>query len=387
MGTRKSARLAAVCIGAATFVAAVPVLCAELQQVGSQEAADMEDAFETTAQQTIPGYHNVIELNTLFQMALGKNVIEDAADDKVVRLKNGMLTFVCDPADVTDSINGILNLKKVCDENDTQLLYIQAPQKISKFDPELPAGVQDYGNEIADSFLQGIDGKIPYIDLREKIYDAGINQYDLFFKTDHHWTPEGAFWCWGKVAQTLKSDYGFAFDDKITNMDSYTVKTYPDWFLGSQGKRTGSLYAGADDITEYIPKFETDFTYASPSFAAPRTGPFSQSLLFPERVAQRDWFGGNPYTLYAGGDYGIATITNHLNPEGKHIVLLRESFSCALTPFLALSCGELTTIDLRYFDGDLMSILRELEPDLVMSLYCVSSISNQDLFSFQQADT
>ena len=112
MGTRKSARLAAVCIGAATFVAAVPVLCAELQQVGSQEAADMEDAFETTAQQTIPGYHNVIELNTLFQMALGKNVIEDAADDKVVRLKNGMLTFVCDPADVTDSINGILNLKK-----------------------------------------------------------------------------------------------------------------------------------------------------------------------------------------------------------------------------------------------------------------------------------
>ena len=63
MGTRKSARLAAVCIGAATFVAAVPVLCAELQQVGSQEAADMEDAFETTAQQTIPGYHTKISLS------------------------------------------------------------------------------------------------------------------------------------------------------------------------------------------------------------------------------------------------------------------------------------------------------------------------------------
>ena len=104
-----------------SFGGGCSVLCAELQQVGSQETADMEDAFETTAQQTIPGYHNVIELNyALFQMALGKNVIEDAADDKVVRLKNGMLTFVCDPADVTDSINGILNLKKVCDENDTQ---------------------------------------------------------------------------------------------------------------------------------------------------------------------------------------------------------------------------------------------------------------------------
>ena len=37
MGTRKSARLAAVCIGAATFVAAVPVLCAELQQVAAKK--------------------------------------------------------------------------------------------------------------------------------------------------------------------------------------------------------------------------------------------------------------------------------------------------------------------------------------------------------------
>ena len=320
MGTRKSARLAAVCIGAATFVAAVPVLCAELQQVGSQEAADMEDAFETTAQQTIPGYHNVIELNTLFQMALGKNVIEDAADDKVVRLKNGMLTFVCDPADVTDSINGILNLKKVCDENDTQLLYIQAPQKISKFDPELPAGVQDYGNEIADSFLQGIDGKIPYIDLREKIYDAGINQYDLFFKTDHHWTPEGAFWCWGKVAQTLKSDYGFAFDDKITNMDSYTVKTYPDWFLGSQGKRVGTVYAGVDDFSVITPNYETNFDFTVPDKDIERHGSYADTLLVKDAYETKDYYNGNPYAAYIGGDYALNHIVNKLAPNDKKVL-------------------------------------------------------------------
>ena len=80
-------------------------------------------------------------------------------------------------------------------------------------------------------------------------------------------------------------------------------------------------------------------------------------------------------------------MTNHLNPDGKKIVLLRESFSCALAPFLALSCSELITIDLRYFDGDLLDTLREIDPDLVLTLYCVSSIGNQDLFIFQQGET
>ncbi len=104
------------------------------------------------------------------------------------------------------------------------------------------------------------------------------------------------------------------------------------FFLGSQGKRVGSLYAGADDITLYTPKFDTELTYSCPAYGFTRTGPFETSVCFPERVAQQDWFNGNPYTYYAGGDYPIATITNHKNPDGPRVVLLRDSFACALTP-------------------------------------------------------
>ena len=42
----------------------------------------------------------------------------------------------------------------------------------------------------------------------------------------------------------IEGKYGFAFDDKITNMDSYTVKTYQDWFLGSQGKWRVNRHTG-----------------------------------------------------------------------------------------------------------------------------------------------
>lgn len=67
-------------------------------------AALTTDTVETTAQESVPFYHGMINLNTFFQMTLGKNVIEDTAEgDEVVKLKNGYLTFVCEPADVTES--------------------------------------------------------------------------------------------------------------------------------------------------------------------------------------------------------------------------------------------------------------------------------------------
>ena len=173
-----------------------------------------------------------------------------------------------------------------------------------------------------------------------------------------------------------------ATDTALLEEDNWDRQVLEDFFLGSQGKRVGSLYAGVDDITLYTPKFDTELTYTCPVYAMERSGPFSESVCFPERVARRDWFGENPYVYYAGGDYPLASIVNHKNPSGPRIVLLRDSFACALTPFLALSCSELTTVDLRYFSGDLLETIAGLEPDLVLTLYTAGTTSNPALFQF-----
>ena len=73
---------------------------------------------------------------------------------------------------------------------------------------------------------------------------------------------------------------------------------------------------------------------------------------------------------------------NHKNPAGPKIVLLRDSFACALTPFLALSCSELVTIDLRYFQGSLAQTVSALEPDLVLTLYTAGTTGNTDMFRY-----
>ena len=175
-------------------------------------------------------------------------------------------------------------------------------------------------------------------------------------------------------------------DDDVTEFGYDVMTLMPSSFVESIIER--ELEGDADQFALAIGGNTASQQIAAGSTASlnangfTRTGPFNQSVCFPERVEERDWFGGNPYTYYSGGDYSLATMTNHKNPNGPKVVLLRESFSCALAPFLALSCSELTTIDLRSFSGDLTETIRALDPDLVITLYTASTTKLDNMFEF-----
>lgn len=344
---------------------------------------------ESAANQDLDRKHLFIQLYGGVQRLTLRRVVEDPVEENAVaKLSTGALNFV--------TLTGVPWYSPETDENAaataafSQALerlnipyrYLAAPQKIQRGVDMLPAGVSEAGNRNADRFLEDLDrAGVAYTDLRPLFEENGVYEA-WFFRTDHHWRPEAAFFAWQHLAGVLEEAYGFSTDPALLDESNWDRRVLEEFFLGSQGKRVGSLYAGVDDITLYTPKFDTDFTYACPAYGMERNGPFSESVCFPERVARRDWFGENPYVYYAGGDYPLASIVNRKNPSGPRIVLLRDSFACALTPFLALSCSELVTIDLRYFSGDLPETIAGLEPDLVLTLYTAGTTSNPALFQF-----
>ncbi|WP_297289570.1 DHHW family protein [uncultured Flavonifractor sp.] len=344
---------------------------------------------ETAVNQDLDRDHLFIQIYGGIQRLTGRRMVEDAVDENtVVKLATGALNFVkpdstAQPAEsVDDNAAATAKLARDLEKQKIPYLFVLAPQKIQRGQDLLPVGMAENGNTTADAFLEGLDQwGTSYVDLRPLLESNGIYS-GWFFNTDHHWKPEAAFFAWQNLAQVLDHNYGFTTPAALTDPANWSTTVLDDFFLGSQGKRVGSLYAGVDDFTIYTPKFETNLTYTSVDGGFDRTGPFNQSVCFPERVEEKDWFNGNPYTYYSGGDYGMATMTNHNNPDGPKVVLLRESFSCALAPFLALSCSELTTIDLRQFQGDLLETIEGLEPDLVMTLYAASTTGLENMFAF-----
>ena len=350
---------------------------------------DFLSTADAAANSALDKGHLFIELYGGVQALSDRTVVEDVDPQySVVKLTDGTVTFInAEPKDVTGNGRAVVRLSQALAEREVPLLYVQAPQKLQENDDRLPTGVTDYGNDYADQVLGVLaENNVATLDLRETLADTGRDWSSFFFRTDHHWTPEAAFTAHQTLAQVLESDYGFTIPEENTDSAAFTRTNLSDFFLGSQGKRVCSLYAGVDDIEIWKPSFDTDFTYSIPIYDMERTGPFEESLLFPERIEEKDFFNGNPYTLYAGGDYPMARIYNELSPDRPRIMLLRDSYACVLTPFLALDCGELITVDLRYFHDDLLTYVDWLEPDLVIVMYTAGSAALDELFDFFPGD-
>lgn len=355
------------------------------QPVTETELKALADGAEDAVNDELSRSHLFIELYGGIQRLFGRRMIEDADENYTVyKLTDGSLTFLNDePAEnLTQHAQALLEFRDTLAARDIPLLYVQAPQKIGgEGAPALPPGVTDCGNADADAFLAALtQGGGDVLDLRQTLREDGALWTSYFFATDHHWKPETGLLCTNALAQYLNEHYGLTLDLSRTDPAQYTAVTRENSFLGSQGKRVGSLYAGMDDFTVLTPDFETDFTYTI--YTSERTGSFEQCLLFPERLVEEDPYQANPYTFYSGGDYAFSRIINHRNPDGPRIMILRDSFSCVLTPFLAMHCSDLAIVDLRYFYDYFPTYVDWVDPDLIVVLYSPGILGNDMAFDF-----
>lgn len=353
-------------------------------------------AAENAVQTALTDQHALIQLYGGFQTLTGRTVVEDTAESSysVVRLNNGLLAFTTpETAAAATQTAALKRIQLALADRDIPLLYLQAPSKAGPDSDDLPYGVTDTSNPNVELLLPLLEeAGIDYLDLRQILQEAGGSWDNWFYTTDHHWNQEAAFTAFQALCAKL-TDYDqtsivsrgtkrhpITIDEKWARRESYDVTTLPDAFLGSQGKRVGALYAGIDDFDLWTPKHPTLLSYTA-------TSPFSygdaeKTILFPARLEETDLFKSNPYTYYSGGDYSFARITNYYNPQGPKIMLVRDSFACALTPYLAYACSEVTTLDPRYFHADFLHYVDWVDPDLVLVMFAPGNLRSADAFDF-----
>lgn len=77
-----------------------------------------------------------------------------------------------------------------------------------------------------------------------------------------------------------------------------------------------------------------------------------------------------PYSTYSGGDVNLANIKNKKETSGKKILLIKDSFSSVLIPFLALGSSNLDVVDVRQPDKiNLREYIENTNPDIVIIMY------------------
>ena len=357
----------------------------------AKNLSSIEKGIENIINENVGFRTSFIQANGLAQKLMGKSVIADVdADSNVTKLDNGYLVFT-DPEASNTSLQSktesILNFKNYLDGKGTEFLYIQAPTKINRLDQQLPVGTSDYSTDNCERFCAMLESSgIETLNLIDKLREENTDWYSMFFKTDHHWTNEAGFWAYTELAQYLNQNYDFNIDSSHTDINNYTKKTYENVFLGSLGKRTGSTYSGLDDISFLIPNFATSFEYSCPIQNASRSGKFEDSLLFEKENITGDIFNDFCYSASLNGDYGYIKITNNLNPDGKKVLLIKDSFANPVATHLALDVSVLEIVDLRMLATEnnktVRDVIEESNPDMVIVFYSSQQLLKTITFDF-----
>lgn len=347
----------------------------------------LTDSTEDTVISNLSYHDWAVDLYSSFIRLWGTRVV--VKDDiTVVRADNGYLGSMRSKAS-DDSLNNYAdNVKALYDtvaSSGAKFLYVMAPMKGYGF--SYPPNVTDYTASNCDRFANMITGRgIPFLNLIETASNENISDEEMFFVTDHHWRPSWGLWASERIADRLNIQY----DKALLDLDNYNIKTYENWFLGSQGKKVGTYFTpyGADNFEVITPKFETSLTEYQPYKNSVRKGDFAETVLYLDNIGAKDYYTLNPYATYSGGDFREQIITNHKNPSGKKIVIIRDSYACALVPFLSLVMGETYVVDIRENSGyvgeklKMSEYIEKIKPDYVMVFYSGLSDSS-DLFDFE----
>lgn len=305
------------------------------------------------------------------QKLLNRSLIDDTdKSNQVLKLNNGYLTFKENKnSDLSGLQQYLVDLKKTCDSTGSKLLYVKKTTKNTTNKELLPCYYPYVYNLNFDEIKPILEKQdILVLDIDEKINKSNIDKYSLFFKTDHHWLPQTGIWVSKSICEELNNINGWNLDTNKLDINNYNIITYPNSFLGSQGKRIGAIYGGIDDFYVVYPSFETKLTVDMSDIEFNVTGNFQETLLNEDSITPNNLLNkdNTAYNTYMRGNHDLVKITNHNMQDGKKALLVLDSFGCVVAPYLSLEFSQLDCIDIRSYTDSVKDYIEETKPDVVI---------------------
>ena len=294
-----------------------------------------------------------IALKSATELALGKQ-----ENNGVYFGKQGTLITHFQAPDAGKVTNNLSYVNKFVENVDIPVYFSLIPTQACIWADRLP-----HGAPTADE--KGIIHQLSYetgaqsIDLYAAL-DAHKSE-DIYYRTDHHWTSLGAYY----GANALLEEMGLP----ALKLEDYTRTTVSDSFYGTTFSTSGVRWVRPDRIDTYVPEDGLTVTGYPNGTAQPG------SLYVPEKLAEKD-----KYSFFLGGNQPLCVIQTQQKDAPK-VLIVRDSYSDSLAPFLTQRFSELHLFDLRYNLTSVKSYVAEHDIDAVVVLYSFSNfVTGTNLF-------
>lgn len=175
-------------------------------------------------------------------------------------------------------------------------------------------------------------------------------EQSVFYKTDHHWTTEGAYVAYLELCKQM----GLTPQSK----EDFNIQRATGEFYGSLYSKSGFRHLQPDSIDLYLPKDPENYTvtYVDEEES-------TDTLYAMEQLQKKD-----KYAVFLNGNHALIQIKTAY-PDGKKLLVVKDSYANSFIPFLLKHFSEIDVVDLRYYDGELTSFVNEHDIDDMLLLY------------------
>lgn len=295
-------------------------------------------------------YHDsLVEVNSWILDGLNKKEINNFS----ILVDDGMMYYASKYMDALDEVDQYtkqtLMLKNLAEENGSKFLTILPPSKIlygvSNVDLNLPL---NNPNPKLDKYLSQLQQrKINAIDFRIAFKNSGLELDKLFFKTDHQWTPLGAFIASNKLIEYLNTNFSENLDPGgyYRDLNNYESTIYEHTYLGTHGRHVGVKYSDLDNFQMLVLKDYQNTSFYNYEFDGKeeivRSGNLKESLVNEVILNNPQDYEQNMYSAYIAQTDVQNRIVNENNPNGIKILVYRDSYFTPMAYFLAPMCSEI----------------------------------------------
>lgn len=265
--------------------------------------------------------------------AMAERLLGKRENNGILFGKNGYLIPKNEYADLTVAENNLAAIEAFSNATELPITTLLVPRSIDVMTEQFPDLFDAaHAQKILSLIEQGSD---LYVFPLEELKHAAKDGAQVWFKTDHHWTSDGAYLAYLSLADALNYlPYSLSY---------FTKETVSDRFFGTSYSKVGGIADGADSVVLY--RFEGDS-----EFLLQKTGKTQFGFYDFAALQKKD-----QYQIFLGGNTARLTVRDP-NAAKPRLLLIKDSFSCALVPFLALHF-DIDLIDPRYEQGSIQDLL------------------------------
>ena len=213
---------------------------------------------------------------------------------------------------------------------DTTVMIVPSTGYI--MDDKLPLVHKNYNDDRYYNRIESFCQKngLGFVDLRDT-FNSHKNSTQIYYKTDHHWTTVGAYLAY----QSLCEKWGI----EVKETNGYIIEKTPD-FYGTTYNTSGFWLNESDTIEVW----KNRDNHSTCEITANGKTTAYKSMFFPKQLE-----GADKYTVFLNGNNPVTTVKNPDNKGKEKLLVIKDSFSHCLAPFLSEKFSQITLVDMRYY--------------------------------------